>query len=113
MTRLRMSPFKGSLTMRLICQSVFVRLFVAAVLATTANSLIRAEDTAPSPEKQELYKQLEKRLTNAKLSGRFTVIGKEGGELPKEEYTILSATKVEQGEMWLLKARIKYGDKDA
>jgi hypothetical protein len=70
-----------------------------------------AEEPA-SPDKKELYKQLEETLTNAKFSGRFTVLGKEQGDLPKEEYTILSATKVETGEMWLLKARIKYGDKN-
>jgi len=72
----------------------------------------RADEPAAAPDKKELYKQLEEMLTNARLSGRFTIIGKEGGDLPKEEYTILEATKVEEGEGWLLRARIKYGDKD-
>ena len=61
---------------------------------------------------QELYAKLEKQLTNTKLVGRFTVLGKEDGDLPKEEYTILSAKKTDRGNWWLLNARIKYGKKD-
>jgi hypothetical protein len=90
------------------------RLLVAfAMLCGFLLTAIAKADDAPSPEKKELYKQLEQKLTGAKFSGRFTITGKEQRELPKEEYTILSAEKVETGELWLLKARIKYGDKDA
>ncbi len=75
---------------------------------------LRADDETPKekPEaaKLELYKNLEAMLTNAKLVGRFTITGKE--DMPKEEYTIVSATKMEQGELWLVKARIQYGGKD-
>jgi hypothetical protein len=67
----------------------------------------------PTAEKQQLNKKLEEMLTNTKWTGHFTVAGKELKELPKEEYTILSAIKAEEGEGWLLNARVKYGDKDA
>lgn len=70
-----------------------------------------AEDAAP-PDKQSLYKQLEATLNGATFSGSFTVLGKDREDLAKEEYTILSATKVEMGEMWLIKAHIQYGKKD-
>jgi hypothetical protein len=73
-------------------------------------SAVRGDE--PSPEKAKLYKQLEELLTNAKLTGNFTITGKELDKLTKEEYTILSATKADAGEMWLIKARIKYGGKD-
>ena len=66
-----------------------------------------------TPDKAQLYKQLEESLTGAKFTGRFTVLGKDEDKLKAEEYTILSAKKSEQGEMWLLTARIKYGEKDA
>ena len=54
---------------------------------------------------------LEKALTGTKFSGVFTIDGKEGVPA-KEEYTILSVKKVEQSDLWVFKARIKYGKQD-
>ena len=54
---------------------------------------------------------LEKALTGTKFSGVFTVDGKEGVPA-KEEYTILSVKKVDQSDLWVFKARIKYGKQD-
>ena len=71
------------------------------------------EPAKPTPEQQALFKKLEKELTGAKLSGTFTVTGKEDKPPRPEEYTISSAMKLPDGDLWLLKARIKYGDKDA
>ena len=47
-----------------------------------------------------------------KLVGRFTIIGRDDGELPKEEYTIESVKKLPDGDYWEFKARIKYGQND-
>jgi hypothetical protein len=47
------------------------------------------------------------------MTGQYTIIVKEGKPPAKEEYTITSATKTDEGDIWLIKARIKYGDKDA
>lgn len=58
------------------------------------------------------FAQLEQTLSNVKLVGNFTVTGRESGKLTKEEYTIISAKKLPQGDLWLLQTRIKYGDKD-
>lgn len=66
----------------------------------------------PVPDKESLFKKLEANLTNVKLVGRFTVLGKDDGPLAKEEYTIMSAKKMENGDYWLLTARIKYGKND-
>jgi hypothetical protein len=68
-------------------------------------------DAAP-PSREELIKNLEDDLTNVKLIGQFTVTGRENREPKPEEYTITSAMKLPDGDLWLLKARIKYGDKD-
>src|SRR5258708_2683175 len=66
----------------------------------------------PVPDKAELFKKFEENFTNVKLVGKFTVLGKDDGPLAKEEYTILSAKKMESGDYWLLTARIKYGKND-
>src|SRR5262245_47386404 len=67
---------------------------------------------AARPSRDELIKKLEDDLTNVKLIGRFTITGREDREPKAEEYTITSAMKLPDGDLWLLKARIKYGDKD-
>jgi hypothetical protein len=54
---------------------------------------------------------LEKALTGSKFVGVFTIDGREGVPA-KEEYTIISAKKTDEGDLWLFKARIKYGNKD-
>ena len=91
-----------------------MRLLIAALTLLACNSFAsfaQAEDPPKAEaDKKELYKKLETMLTNTKLVGRFTITGKD--DMPKEEYTILSATKMEQGELWLVKARIQYGGKD-
>lgn len=66
-----------------------------------------------SPSQAELIQELEKTLTNCKMSGRFTVLGKEDMAPAAEEYTITSAKKLPEGDLWLIKTRIKYGKTDA
>jgi hypothetical protein len=74
---------------------------------------VSAQETKPAakPTQEELVKKLTETLTGAKMTGRFTVLGKEEKEPAAEEYTIVSAQKVD-GDTWLLKARIKYGKTD-
>lgn len=71
-----------------------------------------AESPADAPKPEALIKKLTEELTNVKLIGLFTVTGKEDREPKQEEYTIVSAMKLPEGDLWLIKARIKYGDKD-
>src|SRR5437764_6497359 len=71
-----------------------------------------AKKNAATLSRDELIKKLEEDLTNVKLIGQFTVTGRENREPKAEEYTINSAMKLPDGDLWLLKARIKYGDKD-
>lgn len=83
-----------------------------AVLSILAGvGLVRA-DEPPAPSKEELIKNLEKTLTGAKLTGRFTVTGKEDMVPAPEEYTITSARKLIDGDQWMITARIKYGKTD-
>ena len=63
----------------------------------------------PLPEK---FKAFEKMMTNAKLVGQFTVLGRENGKGRQEEYLIKSVKKLPQGNLWVFHARVKYGKRD-
>jgi hypothetical protein len=72
---------------------------------------VSAEKEAPV-DKEALYKKFAESMTGVKLVGQFTVRGKENDKPARDEYTILSATKMENGDYWLIKARIQYGKND-
>jgi hypothetical protein len=80
--------------------------------ARGADDAKKEGEKSDKPSQEQLIKDLEKMLTGAKLVGQFTVTG--GAERPpaKEEYTITSAQKIPDGDLWLLKANIKYGKTD-
>ena len=40
------------------------------------------------PEREKLFKKFEESMTNVKLVGRYTIVGKDDDSLKKEEYTI-------------------------
>ena len=65
-----------------------------------------------SAEKQKLYDLFEKKMTNVKFTGNFTVLGKQQDNLPKESYTIVSVKKLAEGELWLFTARVQFGGRD-
>jgi hypothetical protein len=67
---------------------------------------------AVEPNKDQLIKDLEKTLSGAKMTGQFTVTGKDDKPPAKEEYTITFAQKLPEGDLWLIKANIKYGKTD-
>jgi len=78
----------------------------------TQFAALKAAEGEPSDVEAKRYKSFETLLTNSKLVGKFTVIGKGDGAGRKEEYTIESVKKVPNGDFWLFKARIKYGGTD-
>lgn len=69
-------------------------------------------DTSKQPGQEKLFQQFEEKLSNVKLVGQFTVLGKDDGPLRKEEYTINSVKKMAAGDQWLFMTRIKYGKND-
>jgi hypothetical protein len=91
-----------------------IALFTLALLVP---GLMLAQEPAKPAEtaelsQEELIKKLEKDLTVVKLVGRFTVTGKEETTPKEEEYTITSAMKLTDPDLWMIKARIKYGKTD-
>jgi hypothetical protein len=74
-------------------------------------------DARPAEEKQsdlqeKRYDEFSQLMSGAKLIGYYTVVGKDLTDLSKEDYTITSATKLPQGDLWLLTARLNYGETD-
>ncbi len=64
----------------------------------------------PTPaERDDVFRKL---VTNVRLSGHFTIVGEDLGNLRREEYVITGATKLGNGDLWVLTSRIKYGDID-
>ena len=97
----------------MLCRSpIVVALLLLFVPITAAQAEEPKKPVATAAPQTALIKKLEKDLTGVKLVGRFTVTGKEEMTPKEEEYTILSATKLDEGDLWLLKARIKYGKTD-
>jgi hypothetical protein len=92
---------------RLTCFAALINL---TLLLTPA--LSEEPKQTPTPSRDELIKRLEDTLTGAKLTGAYSVTGREDRAPKAEEYTITSASKLPEGDVWLIKARIKYGDKD-
>ncbi|HTN74473.1 MAG TPA: hypothetical protein VL096_04475 [Pirellulaceae bacterium] len=59
------------------------------------------------PDQAKLFKQFEESLTGAKMTGSFTIIGKDNKDLKGDAYTIISVTKLPEGDYWLFKAKFK------
>jgi hypothetical protein len=99
----------------MLCRLLIATALVASISFTAVGQQaapVAGQPPATSPSKEELIKKLEGTLTNVKLIGSYTVTGKEDRAPKPEEYTISSAMKLPEGDVWLIKARIKYGDKD-
>ena len=64
-------------------------------------------------EMRQRYEAFEEMLHGVKLTGRFSIVGRDEGRASnEEEYFITRVTKSTEGDYWVFNARIKYGDKD-
>ncbi len=96
----------------LLLTAMFVSLLCAVVYSDDPNQPSETKSNEAAAEQEALFKRFEQSLSGVKLVGRFTILGKDDGPLPKEEYTINSVTKLPDGDLWLFNARIKYGQND-
>lgn len=72
------------------------------------------EDVAPTADDATaaLHAAFTEAMTNVKLVGVFTVDGADEGRMQRDEYTISSVTKSPKGDVWIVSARMRYGDVD-
>ncbi len=63
-------------------------------------------------ELNELHAKFKKLLTGAKLRGLFTIDGRPMDQLKEDVYEIDKVEKQDEGDYWLITARIKYGEHD-
>lgn len=103
---------------RVVIASRFYLLLIAC--AFTAATPSAGQDSKPSteapakPNQQELEAELAERLTGATLHGFFTITGRADEGKPTlrgERYDLIEVRKLE-GNSWLFKSRIRYGDHD-
>jgi hypothetical protein len=106
--------------------SVRLSMFTLLLLAACHSWAIAQDQQQPStetpsadeaaaevqPSEAELFKKFEQTMAGARLTGKFTVVGREASGLKEETYEIKSVQKLDQGDFWLFKARIKYGEHD-
>jgi hypothetical protein len=97
---------------RLLFSATLVAISLVAFSARGEEPGKEAAQPAGAPSQDELNKKLAADLTNVKFIGSFTVSGKESETPKEEEYTITSALKLPEADLWLLKSRIKYGKTD-
>ena len=65
----------------------------------------------PTRAPEELYRQFSQLLSSSVLEGSYTV-DEHPAELQQERYELQSVSKLPNGDYWLFKARMRYGDHD-
>ncbi|WP_233200187.1 hypothetical protein [Blastopirellula marina] len=71
-----------------------------------------AQEAKVDTDQAKLFEKFEKTLNNVALVGSFTIVGRDDKNAKPERYEISNVRKLEEGDLWLFNARIKYGDKD-
>ncbi len=105
---MRVEAFRSGIHLSFLILAVgFVELLAESKETITSDG--KAVTTKSS--RSLLFKQFEETLTNARMVGQFTFVGKDVPPL-KESYTIHSVKKMSQGDYWIFNARIKYGKTD-
>jgi hypothetical protein len=99
--------------------TVYAFLVVLALPAAAQQTVDRPTDVAPRATKNTAARQAEleaalvKMLSGATLEGSFTStgVGSDPSRLSREKYTLGDVKKL-QGNLWLIPARIEYGEHD-
>ena len=73
----------------------------------SASSATPAVAEKPSKDLTKAHAAFRKLLSNSKLVGNFTIVGTKK-DLTPEEYTISEVIKLDKGDYWMFKVRIKY-----
>jgi len=81
------------------------------MLSLPRYALTEAKQSAEAPpaDRAALEKQLAEKLSNARMSGFYTIEGQEGP--PQQDQYTLGKVEKKEGDKWLFNARIEYGKK--
>lgn len=73
-----------------------------------------AENDQDDAETAKRHAAFKEQLTGSALVGRFTTKSDkdDGKDLKEERYDILSVKKLKNGDFWVIKTRIRYGERD-
>ncbi|HEY8749723.1 MAG TPA: hypothetical protein VIM11_17200 [Tepidisphaeraceae bacterium] len=88
------------------------KLIAATVMWIALSSLSRAQQAAApveAPDRQKLEKELEERLSGARMTGYYMSDGQQGP--PKQDQYTLKKVAKRDGDKWLFTAVLAYGDK--
>ncbi len=81
------------------------------LVALMCSALLMGAEQPLKPVLTEAQQQFQKTLTKVKFIGHFTLTGDKKPPA-EEEYTILSVEKLAKDDLWLFRARVKYGKTD-
>ena len=90
---------------------VLLQIVLLALLCLYVPSVASAQEKVDAAMKAR-FEKFEKLLTGAKFKGSFTLDDKPLNDLHEEEYDIEKVEKMPEPDLWSIKARIKYGNKD-
>lgn len=90
---------------------VLLQIALLALLCVYMPSDASAQEKVDAAMKAR-FEKFEKLLTGAKFKGSFTLDDKPLNDLHEEEYDIEKVEKMPEPDLWSIKARIKYGNKD-
>ena len=104
---------RGKLFRCAICFSFLILVFgfVESLAQSKKTSRSNGKSVESKLSRSLLFKKFEETLTNSRMVGQFTFVGKDVPPI-KESYTIHSVKKMSQGDYWIFNARIKYGKTD-
>ncbi len=93
-------------------KSICRRIAAIVVVALLTVPLGFAQDVAADDLHKQRFEKFATTMSGAKLVGQFTMTGADNKELTAEEYHIHEVKKLDEGDFWMFKARVKYGGRD-
>ncbi len=74
----------------------------------SSDSVARKSSVEEKFDREKAFADFKKLMSNSVLVGNFTIVGKEKKDLTPEEYRIAEVKKLDKGDYWSFKVRIKY-----
>ncbi len=86
--------------------------FFNFVWTVAFSAILVGQEPTKVDSQQVRFERFAKTMSGSKLVGHFTIAGQGNKDLASEEYHIHEVKKMDEGDYWMIMARIKYGDHD-